>query len=91
MALVSFSEWSLSKTPERTGDVVLGVPTQVDFVSVGLRGGPGHRALVSLFGFRLPGDSNAPSVLGTIELELYLSNLREHEASVGPESMVLIQ
>lgn len=47
--------------------------------------------MVSLFGVRLPGDSNAQSVLGTIALELYLSNLSEHEASVGPESMILIQ
>lgn len=60
------------------------------FDSVG-SGEAQDRALVSWFGFRLPGDSNAQSVLGTIELQLYLSNLREHEASVGPESMILTQ
>lgn len=89
VAVISFSEWCLS-TGKSWGCGFWSLLKQ-SFDSVGLRGGPGCRALVSLLGFRLPGDSHAQSVLGTIEVELYLSNLSELEVSVGPESMILIQ
>lgn len=42
---------------------------------------------MSFFGFRLLGDSDAQSVMGTIELELCISDFDEHEAPRDLDSM----